>query len=199
MLASSGAYLAGLLLLPAIIGFFAARLYRRRGWSRGDDPSWRRLLRTGASVLVGLYIFGQVAVFAVNGAKTTSPPTPMDRWVTNVFTPVAKKITSDLSNLTAAEQARSIPRVNDVCSTGVADTLVAWKRAHPPVKAFTAFYKTWLTDGFLSFNFCDRATYSVSFFKSPSGTSNWNRSLAFAARADSARQSMIKEGKKLGG
>ena len=86
MVAVSDAYVAGWYVLPTLVRVAAAFWYARRGWPRTDDPQWRTWVRDDLGIVVGLYVFGQVAVFAANGQSSTSPTqtvTPMDKW-TNV-------------------------------------------------------------------------------------------------------------------
>jgi len=193
MLATSGAYLAGFLLVPAVIGFFAARFYLRRGWPRSSETSWRRRIRAGIGLLVGLSIFIAVAAVAVNQVHSpTSSVTPMQRWTSKDLVPAVKRISGTVVALKSAYAERSPAKMNSICWRGQGNVTTAISEPVAPNHRFEVIYEKWLTDAFTMFDFCERATTSQAFWSSTGGIADWNEVDVYASKADQARTLLMK-------
>jgi hypothetical protein len=205
VLAVSWGYLIGFSTIPAAAAYFVGRAYIRHGWPRSEGAGWRTNLRTGVGLVVGFYVFSYVFYLAATNDSTlanslSSPPTPMDKWVSAVFQPIRNEMKASIASLKTAEAGNSVKEMNRTCSSTEAYLNTAWSsKPQPPVVAFRPYYKNWMVDTLGFFHTCSEATSSAQFFQSGMGQAVWSLALDEARRSDTALAALINEASKIGG
>ena len=178
-----------------MIGVAFASWYVKRGWPRTDVPRWHSWVRAGIGIVVGLYVFGQVAVIAANNQPSTPPKqtsTPINTWNSKYLLPEVTLIAGDIRALNKGEAGHSWVGINNACFSGVADANVSVGKPPAPNARIRAQYHTWLIDAFRMFTYCQDASSTQARWLSAAGTADWAKAMTLVPVSNAAYLKLVK-------
>ena len=177
-----------------------ATWYARKGWPRDGNSWWRKWIRICIGAILGVYVFGQVAILATKGPTVSTPVTPtnaMSSWVSKHLVPNLNFIESDLSVFKKAESSHSWISLNNACLNGAARAEYVGGTAPAPNRNFQFQYHAWLVDLYQMFSYCQEATATQTQWLSAAGTADWKKAMSYAIESDSAYVKLLSLAKHL--
>lgn len=203
MLGTSGAYVAGELTVPCLLGVAAAFLFIRWDRKRAGhaDPTLRtsrvKVRQTVIALLLGAAVFAGGATLIAN--EQTRSPSALDGWFSGTWNKVASKVSSDYDAIGAAVLSQSLPRVHSACEKGLTTAKLAVTGPRPPISSINNDYAKWLRDVDFLFASCSDGTKSKSIYLSAPGQALLRDTESWVKQANIDRKSLVRDVRRHGG